>query len=66
MLRFVLERHEVSMNTGLESRDLVTCDVDIPALERLLKQGGRGENGFERWRLIGVEIDPQTTDGSTK
>lgn len=56
MLRFVIERHEMDFNSGMDLRDLKTVDVDIPQLEELLRRGGRGEMGFESWQLRGVEI----------
>ena len=56
MLRFVVEKHEQDHNSGFERRDVVTLDIELPELERLLNRGGRGEMGFESWRLLGVEI----------
>ena len=62
MIRFVVERHEMQHSQGIDWRDYVTVDVDLPELEALLKRGGFGENGFEAWRLLGAEIlQPNTT-----
>lgn len=43
---------------GIDRRDYVTVDVELPELEALLKRGGHGEGGFESWRLLGAEILP--------
>lgn len=56
MLRFIVERHESDLNTGLDRKDYVTLDVEIEELEDLLRRGGKGENKFESWKLIGAEI----------
>lgn len=56
MLRFVIERHESDFNSGMERRDIMTLDAELPQLEELLKRGGKGEMGFESWQLRGVEI----------
>lgn len=56
MIRFIVQRHEQDHNSGLERHDFVTVDVSVPELERLLRQGGRGEMGFENWQLLGAEL----------
>lgn len=56
MIRFIVQRHEQDHNSGLERRDLVTVDASVPELERLLRQGGSGEMGFENWQLLGAEL----------
>lgn len=56
MIRLIVECHEACFNTGRERKDYVTIDVELPELERLLKKGGRGEIGFESWRLLGAEL----------
>ena len=58
MIRFVVECHEMQYAPGIDRRDYVTVDVQLPELEALLKRGGRGEGGFESWRLLGAEILP--------
>lgn len=61
MIRLIVECHEYDFNSGLERKDYRTLDVDLPELESLLKLGGRGEMGFESWRLLGAEVleDPK-------
>ena len=58
MIRFVVECHEMQYGPGIDRRDYVTVDVELPELEALLKRGGCGEGGFESWRLLGAEILP--------
>ena len=58
MIRFVVEVHEMQYGPGIDRRDYVTLDVDIPELEAMLKRGGKGEGGFESWRLLCVEVLP--------
>lgn len=58
MIRFVIECHKRQYDPGIERRDYVTVDVELPELEALLKRGGHGEGGFESWRLLGAEILP--------
>lgn len=58
MIRFVVECHEMQYDSGRERRDYVTVDADLPELEELLARGGKGESGFESWRLLGAEILP--------
>jgi hypothetical protein len=60
MLRIILEYHECDFNSGMDIRDYITMDLDIPELEAALKRGGRGEMGFKITRLLGVEVSPQT------
>ena len=60
MIRFIVECHKSDFNSGLERRDYVTVDVGVPELERLLSKGGRGDMGFESWRLLGAEVLPET------
>ena len=56
MIRFVIQRHEQDHNSGMEQRTFHTLDIDVPQLEAMLRQGGRGEMGFEVWQLLGVEL----------
>ncbi len=58
MIRFVVEVHEMQFGPGIDRRDYVTLDVDLPELEGMLKRGGRGEGGFESWQLLGAEVLP--------
>ena len=58
MIRFVIEVHEMQYGPGIDCRDYVTLDVDLPELESMLKRGGKGEGGFESWRLLGAEVLP--------
>ena len=64
MIRFVVECHEMQYGTGIDHRDYVTVDVELPELEALLKRGGCGEGGFESWRLLGAEILPANAEVS--
>lgn len=56
MIRFIVERHEQDHYAGIDDKDFYTLDIDVPNLEKMLRQGGRGEGGFEKWKLIGVEL----------
>ena len=58
MIRFVIEVHETQYGPGIDRRDYVTLDVDLPELESMLKRGGKGEGGCESWRLLGAEVLP--------
>lgn len=56
MLRFIVQRHTIEFGPGIDRRDHFTVDVEVPALEAMLRQGGSGEGGFESWQLLGVEV----------
>ena len=58
MIRLVIECHEYDFNSGMERRDFHTVDVELPEVEAMLKRGGKGEMGFESWRLLGAEMLP--------
>ena len=58
MIRFVVECHEMQYGPGIDRRDYVTVDVELPELEALLTRGGKAEGGFESWRLLGAEVLP--------
>ena len=58
MLRFILERHEMIYDAEINNQDFYTIDIDVPEIESALTRGWKGEGGFERNRLIGVEIVP--------
>ena len=56
MIRLIVECHKADFNAGSERKDYVTLDVELPELERMLTKGGKGEMGFESWRLLGAEV----------
>ncbi len=56
MIRFILEKHYVNYNEGVNSKSFITLDIDLPELESLLKSGGSGEVGFEHTTLSGIEL----------
>lgn len=56
MLRFIIERHEMVYDAGLDRRDFYTIDLEIPELEAAIKRGGQGPGGFESHRLLGAEL----------
>ncbi len=56
MIRLIVECHHADLNTGFERKDYVTLDVELPELQQLLADGGRGEMGFKSWRLLGAEV----------
>lgn len=62
MIRFILMRHTVDMNSGEDRKDYETREYYLPELERLLESGVRGEMGFESVQLLGAEIvyDPDS------
>jgi len=41
MIRFVVEVHEVQYGPGIDRRDYVTLDVDLPELEEMLERSRR-------------------------
>lgn len=61
MIRFIVLRHTVDLNSGEDRKDYETREFYLPELERLLESGGRGEMGFESVQLLGAEIvyDPE-------
>jgi hypothetical protein len=61
MIRLIVECHEMQYGPGIDRRDFATLDVDLPELEAMLLRGGKGEGGFESWRLLGAEILPPNT-----
>lgn len=72
MIRFIIKRHEVDHNSGSDTTSYQTLDINLPALQKILEGGGRGEIGFESFQLIGaevinrsVEIDSRPTVGFT-
>ncbi len=58
MLRFIVKRHEMHFESGLDRTDYCTLDIAAPELETILKSGGQGPGGFESWSLVGVEVMP--------
>ncbi len=56
MIRFIIERHKIDANSGLNRKDYSTFDISVPELEEILTRGGHGESGSESYRLIGVEV----------
>lgn len=62
MLRIVIQRHEFDFNSGMERKDLITRDVELPEIEDLLTSGGRGPQGFESFQLVGIEVLPEIKD----
>ncbi|MHB8086300.1 MAG: hypothetical protein ACYDHZ_10780 [Dehalococcoidia bacterium] len=62
MIRLIVECHEADFNAGFDRKNYITLDVKLPELERLLTKGGKGEMGFESWRLLGAEVFPSGDD----
>jgi hypothetical protein len=58
VIRFIVEQR-CSVN-GLETRAFKTIDFHVPELENLLIKGGLGEDSYEYWQLVGVEIKNET------
>lgn len=56
MLRFILKRKFSDRHSGCEGEDLMTMDLQINALEIVLRSGGFGMDEYERTELVGVEI----------
>ena len=57
MLRAILKWSTLSESTGGQLQtQLFTVDFDAPEVEAELRRGGRGEMGFERVCLEGVEV----------
>jgi len=56
MLRFIVKRHEMVFDAGIDRTDYCTLDIDCEELEAILQRGGKGPGGFESWSLVGVEI----------
>lgn len=46
MLRFILKHSERDEHINFESEDYFTIDLDIPQLESILKDGGKGPAGY--------------------
>lgn len=62
MLRFILKRSfrdDISQCCG---ESLITVDCDVPALEELLRRGGYGPSGFDRYDLQGAEVRSGSAD----
>jgi hypothetical protein len=62
MLRFILRRETYSTVDELRTSDLFTVDAEVQALEDALCAGGRGEAGFDRTELVGVEVLPKKAE----
>jgi len=56
MIRFIVAERGFDAVTGLSTLDMRTFDFDVPALEKILRGGGRGPGGYQRFDLIGVEV----------
>ncbi len=56
MLRFIVSKNWKDQVSGAEGQSFITIDGDITELEDRLRSGGFGENGYEHYHLIGVEI----------
>lgn len=57
MLRFILKCKQGDQTCGrLDWEDIYTIDVDVPALETVLRKGGRSQYGYELHELVGVEV----------
>ncbi|MBT2299205.1 hypothetical protein J7E70_01885 [Variovorax paradoxus] len=61
MLRFIIKQRMDNSYDCVTER-LVTLDVDVPELERVLAGGmqGKGGPGYDVRELVGVEILPAT------
>ena len=62
MIRFVVECHEMQYGPGIDRRDYVTVDVELPELEALLTRGGRGEGVRLSARLGQAATPPNVGD----
>lgn len=55
MIRFIIrERTKTCDSCPMEK--LITLDLEVPELERILKKGGYDQYYYEHYDLIGVEI----------
>ena len=58
MLRFIIQNQFQDQSMGIGWVDYYTLDADVPELEAALTSGGCSETGFDRHRLLGVEVLP--------
>lgn len=59
MLRFIIQNQFQDQNVDADCWVAhYTLDADVPELEAALTRGGYSETGFDRHRLLGVEVLP--------
>jgi hypothetical protein len=63
MLRFIVSKNWKDNVSGAEGQSFETIDGDIETLERCLTSGGFGEDAYEHYHLVGVEIIKITDRG---
>ena len=58
MLRVIFRRRTRDQYSGMETDDLFSNRVDVPAIETTLRSGGYGgDSGYDQTSLVGVEIE---------
>lgn len=67
MIRFIVRRKWRDSHSGAESDGFESVLCDAPELERVLRGGGHGPDGFDIRELVGAEIEDaairQATEG---
>ena len=57
-LRAVIRHKIKDQYSGAEYERLITLDIDCPALENELRQGGMSEGGYHIPEIVGIELLP--------
>lgn len=56
VIRFIIRHRGACHISAATWDDLTSIELDVPQLEEILTRGGKGESGFDRFELVGVEI----------
>lgn len=62
MLRFIIKHKSKDSASGAEYETHSTLDQEVPELERLLRSGGYGEQGYLVNSVQGIEIRQTIAD----
>jgi len=56
MLRYIFAIEKKDLNTGLETKEFETIDIEQQGIENILRMGGYGETGYCHTSLVGIEL----------
>lgn len=66
MIRFIIKRRQRWRDERETFQDWETLDLDIPELERILRQGGYGIDAYDRYDVEGVTVLDSENNNSSE